>query len=86
MYIADALSSACTEDTMPQTEPEDEVCHQLESLDLTDHLPISEERFHQFREETAKDVSLQAAMKLTLAGWPETEKALPNHSPPVEMN
>ena len=43
MYTDDALSRACTEDTVPQTEPEDEFCHQLKSLDLTDHLPISEE-------------------------------------------
>jgi len=47
MYLADALSRAYPDQSVPQSSPQSEFCHTVEALDLTELLPISAMRFKQ---------------------------------------
>ena len=59
MYLADALSRAYPDQSVPQSSPQSEFCHTVEVLDLTKHLPISAKRLKQIQEATSKDGTLK---------------------------
>ena len=44
MYLADALSRAYPEHSIPSSVPQSEFCHAMEVLELAEHLPISTKR------------------------------------------
>ena len=77
MHIADALSRAYPKNSVPVVEEQSEFCHQVEDIVLSEHLPISSESLRQFRNETAKDQSLQILMQVVLTGWPEHKQLVP---------
>ncbi|PFX23508.1 hypothetical protein AWC38_SpisGene11947 [Stylophora pistillata] len=63
---ADALSRAYLEETKESLIPELEV----NEVQLTAHLPISQERYSEFQQATAADPTLQALSKVVRSGWP----------------
>ena len=77
MHIADALSRAYVKTSIPNFESQSEFCHQIEDVNLSEHLPITSETLQQFRTVTAEDPNLQLLMKVVLAGWPDHKKAVP---------
>ena len=62
---------------LPNSESQSEFCHQIEDVNLSEHLPITVETLQQFRTVTAKDPNLQLLMKVVLTGWPDHKKAVP---------
>ena len=71
MYIADALSRAYPKGSEPVAQPQSEFYHQVEGMELTEHLPISQER------QTTKDLSTQALMKVVQIRWPNHKGLAP---------
>ena len=63
--------------SIPNSESQSEFCHQIEDVNLSEHLPITVETLQQFRIVTAKDPNLQLLMKVVLTGWPDHKKAVP---------
>ena len=43
MHIVDALSRAYVKNSIPNSEPQSEFCHQIEDVNFAEHLPISGE-------------------------------------------
>ena len=43
MHIADALSRAYVKNSIPNSEPQSEFCHQIKDVNFAEHLPISGE-------------------------------------------
>ena len=82
MYIADALSRAYPKDLIVTSDSQSELCHQIEEMVLSQHLPFSVETLSQFRDETARDPSLQVLMRIVLMGWPEHKKDVPLETHP----
>lgn len=74
MLLADALSRAYLEDTTQEGSVEKEI----ESVNMIQYLPISEERLKVIRGETAKDVTLQTLIKTIKEGWPTNKRNIPS--------
>ncbi|XP_051782584.1 uncharacterized protein K02A2.6-like [Erpetoichthys calabaricus] len=74
MLLADALSRAYLEDTAQEGSVEKEV----ESVNMIQYLPISEERINVIRSETAKDDTLQTLIKTLREGWPTNRRDIPS--------
>ena len=77
MYIADALSRGYLKDSEPKTELQSELCHQVEELSLSEHLPISSDLLQELHNETDKDTSLQILMQVIFTGWRDDRKSVP---------
>jgi len=70
MYLADALSMAYPDQSVPQSSPQSEFCHTVEALDLMEYLPISAKRLKQIQEANNKDGTLQNLKQQIISGWP----------------
>ena len=77
MYLADTLSRAHLEHSVPLTLPQSEFCHAIELLDLKEHLPISSKRLKQIQEATNTDSTLQTLQERILLGWPLHKSEVP---------
>ena len=55
MYLADALSRAYPKNSTPLSMPQTEFCHEIEELQLAEHLPICTKRLKQIQEATNAD-------------------------------
>jgi len=55
MYLADALSTAYPEHSIPLSVPQSEFCHAMEVLELAEYLPISTKRLKQIQEGISTD-------------------------------
>ena len=77
MYLADTLSRAHLEHSVPLTLPQSEFCHAIEVLDLKEHLPISSKRLKQIQEATNTDSTLQTLQERILLGWPLHKSEVP---------
>ena len=87
MYLADTLSRAAlpqmpTSDATPgdqifnicgQTEFEEEI----ESINQTDFLKVTDSRLKQIQQQTVQDTALQVLKSTILSGWPETKEEVP---------
>ena len=82
MYLADALSRAYPEDSVPSSIPQPEFCHVLEQLELAEHLPISTKRLKQIQEATIADHNLQVLQETILTGWPSNKSQIPSEIKP----
>lgn len=74
MLLADALSRAYLDDTAQ----EGTVQKEIESVNMIQYLPISEERLKVIRGETAKDDTLQTLIKMIKEGWPTNKRNIPS--------
>ena len=72
-YVADALSRAYLEETKESFIPDLEV----NEVQLTAHLPISQERYSKFQQATAADPTLKALGTVVRNGWPCHKQELP---------
>ena len=72
-YVADALSRAYLEETKESLIPDLEV----NEVQLTAHLPISQERYSKFQQATAADPTLKALCTVVRNGWPCHKQELP---------
>ena len=72
-YVADALSRAYLEETKESLIPDLEV----NEVQLTAHLPISQERYNKFQQATAADPTLKALCTVVRNGWPCHKQELP---------
>ena len=82
MYLADALSRAYPDQSVPQSSPQSEFCHTVEALDLTEHLPISAKRLKQIQEASNKDDTLQTLKQQIISGWPPQKSYTPPETRP----
>ena len=73
MYIADALSRAYLPETNESLVPELEV----NEVSLTAHLPISSDKYVEFKKATAEDQVIQLLHYTVFDGWPNTKAELP---------
>ena len=56
MYLADTLSRAYPDDSVPPLSPQTEFCYAMEVLDLTEHLLISSKWLKKIQDATNVDV------------------------------
>ena len=73
LSVADALSRAYLEETKESLIPDLEV----NEVQLTAHLPISQERYCEFQQATAADPTLQVLSTVVRNGWPCHKQELP---------
>ena len=74
MVLADTLSRACLSRSQRQkSETEEEV----ETIDMINHLPISEPQLKEIQIETTCDTTLQSLKETILKGRPENEEKIP---------
>ena len=73
LSVADALSRAYLEETNESLIPDLEV----NEVQLTAHLPISQERYSEFKQATAADPTLKALSTVVRHGWPCHKQELP---------
>ena len=73
LSVADALSRAYLEETKQSVIPDLEV----NEVQLTAHLPISQERYSEFQQATAADPTLKALSTVVRNGWPCHKQELP---------
>ena len=74
MVLADTLSRACLPTSERQkSETEEEV----ETIHMTNHLPISEPQLKEIQRETTRDATLQSLKETILKGWPEKKEKIP---------
>ena len=74
MYIEDALCRAYLPETNESLVPELEV----NEVNLTAHLPISPDKYVEFKKATAEDQVMQQLLQDTVFdGWPNTKAELP---------
>ncbi|KAL9964865.1 hypothetical protein ACROYT_G028567 [Oculina patagonica] len=87
LHVADTLSRAAppqmpTSDATPgdqifnicgQTEFEEEI----ESINQTDFLKVTDSRLKQIQQQTVQDTTLQVLKSTILSGWPETKEEVP---------
>ena len=73
MYIADALSRAYLPETNESLVPKLEV----NEVNLTAHLPISPDKYVEFKKATAEDQVMQLLQDTVFDGWPNTKAELP---------
>ncbi|CAC5410926.1 unnamed protein product [Mytilus coruscus] len=66
MYLADTLSRAYLKETSDTSITTDEI----ESINLVDELPISEERISELQEHTKNDFQMQELKEVIQEGWP----------------
>lgn len=74
MFLADTLSRAFPKDEIIKDDPE--MLNVIHSI--SKHLPMSENRFTQFKQETESDAVLQRVIKYIKEGWPKSSKLLQN--------
>ena len=72
LWIADALSRAFIKDGTHFKDQDIEASICL----VKENLPMSAEKFNQFKIETSKDPQLQALIKQTMEGWTNSKKKL----------
>lgn len=82
MYLADALSRAYPEHSIPLSVPQSEFCHAMEVLELAEYLPISTKRLQQIQEATSTDHSLLVLKEQILSGWPSHKSQVPPEAKP----
>lgn len=73
MVLADTLSRAY----LPESSGAGAVEAELETVNMVDYLPISEERLSTIRSATRDDKALQMLSEIILKGWPKTKKDTP---------
>lgn len=73
MWLADTLSRAY----LPESTPRGDVEAELETINMTQHVPISADRFGSIRSATEKDKTLQTLIKTILQGWPKNKADTP---------
>ena len=73
MYIVDALSRAYLPETNESLVPELEV----NEVNLTTHLPISPDKYVEFKKATAEYQVMQLLQDSVFDGWPNTKAKLP---------
>ena len=73
LSVADALCRAYLEETNESLIPDLEV----NEVQLTAHLPISQERYSEFQQATAADPTLKALSTVVRHGWPCHKQELP---------
>ena len=76
MYIADLLSRAF----LPEVGRKD--VKELELLNMTKLLPVSDQKLSEIQRETAADQTLQVVKSLILKGWPNDKSDLPSQTTP----
>ncbi|KAL6471877.1 hypothetical protein MHYP_G00205270 [Metynnis hypsauchen] len=67
MYVADTLSRAY----LPEGDTAGSVEAEIETINMIQYLPISEERLQNIQAETEKDKALQSLKQIILQGWPK---------------
>ena len=73
MYIADTLRRAYLPETNESLVPELEV----NEVNLIAHLPISPDKYVEFKKATAEDQVMQLLQDTVFDGWPNTKAELP---------
>ena len=68
MYLADVLSRAFSDHSVPLLHSQSEFCHAVEALDLTEHIPISPNWLKQIQDATNADSTLQVLRELIQSG------------------
>lgn len=69
MWLADTLSRAF----LPKSTPTGSVEAELETINMTQHLPISVDRLQLIRSATKEDNTLQTLITAILQGWPKNK-------------
>ncbi|XP_063446850.1 uncharacterized protein K02A2.6-like [Mytilus trossulus] len=75
MYLADTLSRAYLKETSDSSNTTDEI----ESINMIDELPISEERISELQEHTRKDQQMQELKEVIQEGWPSNKWNVPSN-------
>ncbi|VDI08221.1 Hypothetical predicted protein [Mytilus galloprovincialis] len=75
MYLADTLSKAYLKETSATSSTADEI----ESINMIDELPISEERISELQEHTRKDQQMQELKEVIQEGWSSNKWNVPSH-------
>ncbi|XP_041461547.1 uncharacterized protein K02A2.6-like [Lytechinus variegatus] len=73
MYIADWLSRAF----LPTTEGRDKIYQEIEQINQTEYVRISDATSIQLQKETLRDPALQTLTSVVMNGWPETKDDVP---------
>ncbi|CAC5394823.1 unnamed protein product [Mytilus coruscus] len=74
MYLADTLSRAYLKETSDTSITTDEI----ESINMVDELPISEERISELQEHTKNDLQMQELKEVIREGWPINKWNVPS--------
>ncbi|CAC5389163.1 unnamed protein product [Mytilus coruscus] len=74
MYLADTLSRAYLKETSDTSITTDEI----ESINMIDELPISEERISELQEHTKNDLQMQELKEVIQEGWPINKWNVPS--------
>ncbi|CAG2213699.1 unnamed protein product [Mytilus edulis] len=74
MYLADTLSRAYLKETSDTSNTTDKI----ESINMIDELPISEERISELTEHTTKDQQMQELKEVIQEGWPSNKWNVPS--------
>ena len=77
IYLANALSRAFPDYSVPLSQSQLEFCHTMKALDLTEYLPISSNWLKQIQEATNADSTLQVLKEQIQSGWPEHKHKVP---------
>ena len=78
MFVSDTLSRAYLAGDHEDDDFDEVFCHELEEMDMSDGLAVSEESFQKICYVTSQDQTLQSVKMLIHHGWPEER----NKSPP----
>ncbi|KAK7090822.1 hypothetical protein V1264_010573 [Littorina saxatilis] len=83
MYIADTLSRAVESSgtggdrTRREEIFQSELEKEIETVNMTSHIAVTEERLTELQEETRRDQDLGLLMKIVQTGWPEERRNVP---------
>ncbi|XP_033731071.1 uncharacterized protein K02A2.6-like [Pecten maximus] len=73
MYLADALSRSYLKETRENLVPDIDI----EVNQIVSYLPISPEKYQEFKRETSKDEALSQLREIIIKGWPENKHEIP---------
>ena len=86
MFVSDTLSRACLTGDHEDDDFDEVFYHELEEMDMSDGLAVSEESFQKIRYATSQDQTLQSVKMLIHHSWPEERSKSPPCTHPFWNN